>query len=100
MLLITDLFLFLFLLSLKIKKVYIPHFKGNYKEKTYFARLDNGKSCDVDAEVSKPKSKPTARVQKKSVFVPTFYLCGVVDRIRQIVLCWENLVVFYLFIFI
>ena len=28
----------------KTKKVYIPHFKRNNKEKTYFARLDKGKS--------------------------------------------------------
>ena len=42
----------------KTKKVYIPHFKRNNKEKAYFARLDKGKSSDVDAEVSKPKSKP------------------------------------------
>ena len=45
----------------KTEKVYIPHFKMNNKEKTYFARLDKSKSSDVDAEVSKPKSKPTVR---------------------------------------
>ena len=31
-------------LKLKTKKVYIPHFKRNNKENTYFARLDKGKS--------------------------------------------------------
>ena len=37
--------------SLKPKtgKVYIPPFKRNNKENTYFARLDKGKSSDVDA---------------------------------------------------
>ena len=38
----------------KTKKVYIPHFKRNNKEKTYFTRLDKGKSSDLDAYVSKP----------------------------------------------
>ena len=42
----------------KIEKVNIPPFKRNNKEKTYFARLDKGKSSDVDAKISKPKSKP------------------------------------------
>ena len=41
-------------LKLKTKKVYIPHFKRNNKEKTYFTRLDKGKSSDLDAYVSKP----------------------------------------------
>lgn len=40
----------------KAEKVYIPPFKRNNKEKAYFARLDKGKSFDVDAKVSKPKS--------------------------------------------
>ena len=40
----------------KTKKVYIPHFKRNNKENAYFARLDKGKSSDIDANVSKPKS--------------------------------------------
>ena len=56
-------------------------FRSN-KENAYFARLDKGKSYDVDAEVSKPKSKPTVREYNKSVFVPTCHLCGVVDHIR------------------
>ena len=77
MLLITDLFLFLFLLSLKKKFI-----KRNHKEKAYVARLDKGKSSDVNAEVSKPKSKPTAKLQKKYVFVPTCHVCGVVGYIR------------------
>ena len=67
----------------KTEKVYIPPFKRNNKEKTYFARLDKGKSSDVDAEVSKPKSKPTVREYNKSVFVPTCHLCGVVGHIRS-----------------
>ena len=48
----------------KTEKVYIPHFKRNNKEKAYFSRLDKGKSSNVDAEVSKPKSKPGARGDK------------------------------------
>ena len=41
-----------FSLKPKIEKVYIPPFKRNEKEKTYFARLDKGKSSDVNADVS------------------------------------------------
>ena len=66
----------------KTKKVYIPPFKRNNKEKAYFARLDKGKSSDVDTEVSKPKSKPTVREHNKSVFMPTCHLSGVVGHIR------------------
>ena len=70
----------------KTEEVYIPHFKRNNKEKTYFARLDKGKSSDVDVYVSKPKfkpkSKPTIREHNKSFFVPTCHLCGVVGHIR------------------
>lgn len=66
----------------KTEKVYIPLFKRNNKEKAYFARLDKGKSSDVDAEVSKPMSKPTVREHNKNVFVPTCHLCGVVGHIR------------------
>ena len=66
----------------KTEKVYIPPFKRNNKENAYFARLDNGKSSDIDAEVSKPMSKPTVREHNKSVFVPTCHLCGVVGHIR------------------
>ena len=66
----------------KIEKVYIPHFKRNNKEKAYFARLDKGKSSDVEAYVSKPKSKPTVREHNKSIFVPTCHLCGIVGHIR------------------
>ena len=64
------------------EKIYIPPFKRNHKENVYFARLDKGKSSDVDIEVSKPMSKPSVRVHKKSVFVPTCHLCGVVRHIR------------------
>ena len=66
----------------KTDKVYIPSFKRNNKEKTYFARLDKGKSSDVDTEVSKPMSKLTVRKHNKSVFVSTCHLCGVVGHIR------------------
>ena len=66
----------------KIKKVYIPPFKRNNKEKVYFARLDKCKSSYVDAKVSKPISKPTAREHNKSIFVLTCHLCGVVGHIR------------------
>ena len=66
----------------KTEKVYIPHFKRNNKEKTYFARLDKGKSYDVDVEVSKPMSKPIVREYNKSIFVPTCHLYGVVGHIR------------------
>ena len=66
----------------KTEKVYISPFKRNNNEKAYFARLDKGKSYDVDAEISKPMSKPTTREHNKSVFVPTCHLCGVVSHIR------------------
>ena len=63
-------------------KIYTPHFKRNHKEKAYVARLDKGKSFDIEVEVSRPVSKPTIRVHKKSVFVPTCHLCGIVGHIR------------------
>ena len=66
----------------KIEKVYIPPFKRNNNEKVYFARIDKGKSSDVDVEVSKPKSKPIVREHNKSIFVLTCHLCGVVGHIR------------------
>ena len=69
-------------LKLKTEKVYISPFKRNNKEKAYFARLDKGKSSDVDAKVSKPMSKPTVRKHNKSVFVPTYHLCGIFGHIR------------------
>ena len=72
-------------LKSKTEKVYIPPFKRNNKEKAYFARLDNGKSSDIDAEVSKPISKHTIREHNKSVFVPTYVLLLVI--LDQIVLC-------------
>ena len=67
----------------KTEKVYIPPFKRNNKEKAYFARLDKGKSSDVDVEISKPMSKSIVREHNKSVFVPTCHLCGVVGHIRS-----------------
>ena len=69
-------------LKLKAKKAYIPPFKRNHKEKAYVARLDKGKSSDIDAKVSKPKSKPNVIEHKKFVFVPTCHLCGIVGHIR------------------
>ena len=66
----------------KTEKVYIPPFKRNNTEKTYSARIDKGKSFDVDAKVSKPKSKPTVREHNKFVFVPICHFCGVVGHIK------------------
>ena len=63
-------------------KIYIPPYKRNHKEKVYFARLDKCKNSDVDVEVSKPMFKPSIRVYKKYVLVPTCHLCGVVGHIR------------------
>ena len=63
-------------------KIYIPPFKRNHKENAYVARLDKGKSFDVYAEISKLVSKPSIRVHKKYIFVPTYHLCGVVGHIR------------------
>ena len=56
-------------------------------KKTYFARLDKGKSSDVDTEVSKPMSKLTVRKHNKSVFVSTCHLCVLLVILDQIVLC-------------
>ena len=69
-------------LNPKTEKVYISHFKRNNKENAYFARLDKGKSSDVDVEVSKPKSRPTIREHNKSIFVPVCHFCGVPSHIR------------------
>ena len=66
----------------KVDKIYIPPFKRNHKEKAYFARLDKSKSSYVNAKVSKPMSKPTVELQKKSIFVSTCHLCGIVGHIR------------------
>ena len=66
----------------KTEKVYIPLFKRNNKEKAYFVKLDKGKSSDVNAKVSKSMSKSTVREHNKFVFVPTYYLCGVIGHIR------------------
>ena len=70
-------------LKSKTEKFYIPPFKRNNKEKAYFARLDKAKSSDVNADVSKPKFKPTIREHNKSIFVPTCHLYGVVGHIRS-----------------
>ena len=53
---------------------------GIIKKKVYFVTLD--KSFDVDAEVSKPKSKSIVREHNKSVFVSTSHLCGVIGHIK------------------
>ena len=66
----------------KTEKVFVPPFKRNNKDKAYFARLDKGKSSDVNAEISKPKSKPIVREHNKSIFMLTCHLCGVVGHIR------------------
>ena len=72
-------------------KIYIPPFKRNHNEKAYVARLNKGKSSDVDTKVSKPMSKPTVRVHKKSIFVPTCHLYGVVGHIRpSCSLLWQK----------
>ena len=69
-------------LKLKTKKVYIPPFKRNNKKNVYFARLDKGKSFDVNAKISKSMSKSTVREHNKSIFVLTCHLYGVVGHIR------------------
>ena len=66
----------------KTEKVYIHPLKRNNKENAYFARLDKGKSSDVDTKVSKHKSKLTVREHNKSVFLSTCHFCGVVGHIR------------------
>ena len=66
----------------KTEKVYIPPFKRNNKENAYFARLDKGICSDVDAYVSKPKSKLTIIEHNKFVFAPICHLRGVVGHIR------------------
>ena len=71
----------------KANNVYIPHFKRNHKEKTYVARLDKGKSSNVDIEVFKPVSKPAIRMHKKSVFVPTLTFVVLLVILDQIMLC-------------
>ena len=70
------------LLKPKDNNVYIPPFKRNHKENAYFSRLDKGKSSVVDAEVSKLMSKLIAKLRKKSIFVPTCHLCGIVGHVR------------------
>ena len=71
----------------KIEKVYIPPFKRNSKENAYFARIDKGKSFDVDAEVSKPMPKPNVRKHNKSIFVLVCHLGVLLVILDQIVLC-------------
>ena len=66
----------------KTEKVYIHPLKRNNKENAYFARLDKGKSSDVDTKVSKHKSKLTVREHNKSVFLSTCHFCGVVGHIK------------------
>ena len=71
----------------KTEKFYNPPFKRNSKEKVYFARLDEGKSSDVDAEVSKPMSKPNVRKHNKSIFVLVCHLGVLLVILDQIVIC-------------
>ena len=71
----------------KTEKVYIPPFKRNNKEKTYFARLDKGKSSNLDAEVSKPMSKPTVREHNKSFLCLPVTFVVLLVILDQIVLC-------------
>ena len=70
------------LLKPKADKGYIPPFKRNHKEKIYFARLYKGESSDVKTEISKLMSKLIGKLKKKSIFVSTYHLCGVVGHIR------------------
>ena len=61
--------------------------RGIIKKKAYFARLDKGKSSDVDAEVSIPMTNPTVREHNKSIFVPTCHFVVLLVILDQIVLC-------------
>ena len=70
----------------KTEKVYIPHFKRNNKEKVYIPHF-KGKSSDVNAEVSKPMSKPNVRKHNKSIFVLVCHLGVLLVILDQIVLC-------------
>ena len=74
-------------LKSKIEKVYIPHFKRNNKENDYFARLDKGKSSDVNAEVSKLKFKLTVRKYNKSVLCLPVTFVVLLVILDQIVFC-------------
>ena len=74
--------MFLFLLRLKLRKFISLILGGIIKKKAYFARLDNGKSFDVNTKVSRSKSKPTIKEHNKYVFVLTYHLCGVIGYIR------------------
>ena len=72
----------------KTEKVYIPPFKMNNKEKAYFARLDKGKSSNVDTEVSKPLSLNLLLESIINLFLclpVTFVVLFVI--LDQIVLC-------------
>ena len=74
-------------LKSKTEKVYIPHFKRNNKEKVYFARLGKGKSFDVDAEVSRPKSTPIVEsIINLFLCLPVTFVMFLV-MLDQIVLC-------------
>ena len=72
----------------KANKVYIPPFKRNHKEIIYFARLYKGESSDVKTEISKLMSKLIGKLKKKSIFVSTYHLCGVVGHIRPKCIFW------------
>ena len=67
----------------KDKDFYIPLFKRNNEElKANIARIDKGKNSDINAEVSKPMSKNSPRLNKNSYFVPTCHHCHIVGYIR------------------
>ena len=70
----------------KSKKLYIPPFKRNRKEKVYVARLDKGKCSNIDADVSKPLSKPFVSIRNLFLCLRITYVALLVI-LDQIVLC-------------
>ena len=62
----------------------LPNQKPNtFKTKTGFFNIIAKETWINIKEICKPKSKPTARVQMKFVFVPTCHLCGVISHFRS-----------------
>ena len=74
--------LVLFLLSLKLKKFIFLLLRRIINKSAYVARLDKSKSSEVDTEVSKPTSKPSIRVHKKSVFVLIYIQLHVIYSVK------------------
>ena len=71
------------------EEVYIPPFKRNNKENTYFARLDKGKSSDIDALIFLNLSLNLLLESIINLFLcllVTFVVLLVI--LNQIVLCW------------